>query len=232
MKENTRAFIAELVGTFGLCFIGAGAICTNAYTNGAVGLLGIALAHGLALAMMITVTGYISGGHHNPAVTFAMLITKNISLGKGIGYIVAQIIGAVIAGFALRVIFAPAVWGPVHLGTPTLDPGVPVINGVLVEAVLTFFLVFVVFGVVVDPRRPKYVYGFAIGLTLTFDVLMGGPLTGAAVNPARALGPALAAGYFEDHLVYWIGPLLGAAIAGLLFHHGLMHKQSSAASSS
>lgn len=226
MNENMRAYLAELIGTFGFCFIGAGAICTNAYTNGAVGLLGIAVAHGLALSMMITVTGYISGGHHNPAVTFAMMITKNISLGKGIGYIGSQILGAVIAGFALRAIFAPAVWDAVHLGTSGLDPGVPFVNGVMIETILTFFLVFVIFGVVLDPRRPKYLYGFAIGLTLTFDILMGGPLTGASMNPARTFGPALASGYFDDHLVYWIGPLLGAAIAGLIFQNLLMQKQS------
>lgn len=225
MNENMRAYLAEMIGTFGLCFIGAGAICTNAYTNGAVGLLGIAVAHGLVLSMMITVTGYISGGHHNPAVTFAMMITKNISLTKGFGYIVSQIAGAIIAGYALRAIFAPSVWTAVNLGTPGLNSGVPFLNGVLIEAILTFFLVFVIFGVAIDPRRPKHLYGFAIGLTICFDILMGGPLTGASMNPARTFGPGLAAGYFENHLVYWIGPLLGAAVAGLLFQHVLMQKK-------
>jgi len=227
MNEDKRAYLAEMIGTFGLCFIGAGAICTNAYTNGAVGLLGIAVAHGLVLSMMVTVTGYISGGHHNPAVTFAMMITKNISLRKGIGYIISQLVGASIAGFALRAVFAPQYWSAVHLGTPALNDGVPFVNGVLIEAILTFFLVFVVFGVAVDSRRPKYLYGFAIGLTICFDILMGGPLTGASMNPARTFGPGLAAGYFENHLVYWIGPLLGAAVAGLVFQHLLMQKKNS-----
>jgi MIP family channel proteins len=225
MNENMRAYVAEMIGTFGLCFIGAGAICTDAYTNGGVGLLGIAVAHGLVLSMMITVTGYISGGHHNPAVTFAMLITKNISLTKAVGYVVSQIVGAIIAGFALRAIFAPAAWAKVQLGTPALNPGVTFANGILIEAILTFFLVFVIFGVAIDPRRPKHLYGFAIGLTICFDILVGGPLTGASMNPARTLGPGLAAGYFQNHLVYWIGPLLGAAVAALVFQNVLMQKK-------
>ena len=225
MNENAKAYLAELIGTFGFCFIGAGAICTNAYTNGAVGLLGIAVAHGLALSMMVTVTGYISGGHINPAVTFAMLITGNISWAKGLAYMIAQLAGATIAGFALRAIFAPIVWSNVHLGTPSVDPGVPFLNAVMIETILTFFLVFVVFGVAVDSRRPKYLYGFAIGLTVGFDILMGGPLTGASMNPARTFGPGLAAGYFENHAVYWIGPFLGAAIAALVFQYLLRTKE-------
>ena len=218
MNENMRAYVAEMIGTFGLCFIGAGAICTNAYTNGAVGLLGIAAAHGLALGMMITVTGYISGGHHNPAVTFAMMITKNISLPKGLGYIVSQLVGAIVAGYALRAIFAPVVWAQVNLGTPGLAPGVSVETGILVEIVLTFFLVLVVYGTGIDDRGTwKAIGGFGIGFTVLCDILMGGPLTGASMNPARTFGPALAAGYWDNHIVYWIGPLAGGALAGLVY---------------
>ena len=224
MNDNTRAYLAEFIATFGLCFIGAGAICTDAFTGGKVGLVGIAIAHGLALSMMITVTGYISGGHVNPAVTLAMMVTRNISVVKGIGYMISQLLGAVVAGFALRAIFSPTVWGAVNLGTPALNEGVSFMNGILLEAILTFFLIFVIFGVAVDPRRPKYLYGFAIGLTITFDILVGGPLTGAAMNPARTFGPALAAGFWQNHLVYWIGPALGAVVAGLVFQNLLMTK--------
>jgi MIP family channel proteins len=166
---------------------------------------------------MVTATAHISGGHVNPAVTFAMMITKNITIKKGIGYIVSQLIGATLAGFALRAIFSPNYWSAVNLGTPALASGVPFLNGIFIEAILTFFLVFVIFAVAVDKRATQPVFGFAIGLTIAFDILMGGPLTGASMNPARTFGPALAAGFWENHLVYWIGPLLGAAVAGLVY---------------
>ncbi len=227
MSDNFKAYLAELISTFALCFIGAGAIVTDSFTSGGVGLLGIALAHGLVLSIMVNATGHISGGHVNPAVTFGFMLTKRIAIGKGIGYIVSQLLGGMLAGLALRAIFSPNVWSATHLGTPALNPGVPFLNGIFIEAILTFFLVFTVFATAVDTRAPKNVYGFAIGLVLVFDILMGGPLTGASMNPARTFGPAAAAGYFENHLVYWIGPLLGGAIAALVYHHVLMPKSES-----
>lgn len=224
MTENLKSFIAELIGTFALCFIGAGVIVTDSYTNGGVGLVGIALAHGLVLAIMVNATGHISGGHINPAVTLGFMVTKRIELGKGIGYIVSQLLGGVLAGFALRVIFSPNVWSATHLGTPGLSEGVSFFNGVYIEAILTFLLVFTIFATAVDSRAPKNIYGFAIGLVLTFDILMGGPLTGASMNPARTFGPAVASGYFANHLVYWIGPIIGGAIAALIYNTLLMSK--------
>lgn len=222
MSDNVRCYVAELIGTFALCFIGAGAIVTNTFTDGAVGLVGIALAHGLVLAMMINATGHISGAHINPAVTIAFMATRRIDVGKGIGYIVSQLAGGVLAGFALRVIFSPEVWSPTNLGTPGLSEGVSFMNGVYIEAILTFLLVFTIFGTAVDSRAPKNIYGFAIGLAVTFDILMGGPLTGASMNPARTFGPGLAAGFFDNHLVYWIGPIVGALVAGFLYNNFLM----------
>ncbi len=115
MQENLKAYVAELIATFALCFIGAGAIVTNSYTDGAVGLVGIALAHGVVLAIMINATGHISGAHVNPAVTIGFMVTKRIEIGKGIGYIISQLVGGALAGFALRVIFSPAVWGASQL---------------------------------------------------------------------------------------------------------------------
>lgn len=224
MTENLKSFIAELIGTFALCFIGAGVIVTDSYTNGGVGLVGIALAHGLVLAIMVNATGHISGGHINPAVTLGFMVTKRIELGKGIGYIVSQLLGGVLAGFALRVIFSPNVWSATHLGTPGLSEGVSFFNGVYIEAILTFLLVFTIFATAVDSRAPKNIYGFAIGLVLTFDILMGGPLTGASINPARTFGPAVASGYFANHMVYWIGPIIGGAIAALIYNTLLMSK--------
>jgi len=224
MSEDIKAYTAELVATFALCFFGAGAIVTNAFTNGAVGLLGIALAHGITLAVMVTATGHISGGHVNPAVTIGFVVTGRMGVGKGLGYIVSQLLGGTLAGFALRAVYDKAVWASTNLGTPGLANEVPFLNGIFIEAILTFFLVFTVFATAVDKRAPKSIFGFAIGAVLVFDILMGGPLTGASMNPARTFGPALAAGYFDNHLVYWIGPVLGGSAAALLYHHFFMSK--------
>jgi len=223
--SNGKSFLAELIGTFGLCFIGAGAIVTDSFTGGAVGLLGIALAHGAVLAIMINSLGHISGAHFNPAVTIGFLLTKRIEAAKGIGYIVSQLLGGVLAGFALRVIYDASAWSATNLGTPGLASGVPFINGIFIEAILTFFLVLTIFATAVDKRAPQNIYGFAIGLVLVGDILMGGPLTGAAMNPARTFGPAVASGFFDNHIVYWIGPILGGSVAALLYNNFLMAKE-------
>ncbi len=215
MKEY-QAYFAEFFATFGLVFIGAGAVVMNEVTQGALGLVGIALAHGLVLMSMIYATGHISGAHVNPAVTVAMWINKKIESQKAIFYIVAQLAGAALAAFLLLFLFPSA---PAHLGVPDLGSGFGLMRGIAVEAILTFFLVFVIFNVAVDKRAPAAIYGFAIGLVLTFDILFGGPLTGAAMNPARAFGPALASGYWATQLVYWVGPLLGAIAAALAYKY-------------
>ena len=223
MSRTGRACIAEAIGTFALCFIGAGSIVLNTKTGGAVGLIGIALAHGLILSVMISALGGLSGGHFNPAVTIGFLVTKKQEVGAGISYIISQLIGATVAGLLLRIIFAPDVWQKAHLGTPMLGDGVSFGTGILVEIVLTFFLVTAIWGTAVDDRKPD-VGGFAIGLTIAADILMGGPLTGASMNPARTFGPALAGGGFDNHLVYWIGPIIGAVIAAVLYNNILIKK--------
>lgn len=213
-----KSAVAELLGTFALCFIGAGAICTNQWTGGDLGLLGIALAHGTVLAVMVSSLGHISGAHFNPAVTIAVAIARKIEGERACLYVIAQLAGAAIAAFFLGVIYPEAVWQPVHLGTPMLNPSINGVQGTLVEVVLTFFLVLAVFGTAVDPKGTwNAVGGFAIGTVLVFDILVGGPLTGAAMNPARAFGPALVSGMWEYHHVYWIGPVLGGSMAGLLY---------------
>ena len=216
MKVAWKPCIAELIGAFGLSFIGAGAICADALTGGKVGLLGIAVAHGLVLSIMVSATMHISGGHLNPAVTCAFVATKRMKIDMAGQYIIAQLVGAALAGFGLKMIFAGNVWRKVQLGTPMLAAGVSYQTGILVEAILTFFLVFAVFGTAVDGNAPK-IGGFGIGLTIAFDILMGGPLTGASMNPSRTFGPALAGGYWNGHLVYWIGPIVGGVIAGLVY---------------
>lgn len=216
MKGFVRPLVAEFVGAFVFFFIGAGAIVTDHFTQGAVGLLGIALAHGLILSILVSGLGPVSGGHFNPAVTLGLFVAKKVNRTTLIGYVIAQLLGGVLAGLLLRVIFPASVWLPVHLGTPALStllsPGV----GLLVEAILTFFLMLAVLSTAVDAMAPK-IGGFGIGLTVAVDILVGGPLTGAAMNPARVFGPALAAGFWESHWIYWIGPAIGASLAAYIY---------------
>src|ERR1043166_4284266 len=205
--------VAEFIGTFALIFIGIGAIQHLGAVPG--GLLGIALAHGLTIAVMVSATGAISGGHLNPAVTFGLLVGGKIDAAAAAAYWVAQLAGgtlaAVLAGALLshgEVLSSKIILG----GTPALGNGISVGAGIGIEAVLTFFLVFVVYGSAVDARAPK-IGGLAIGLTVALDILFGGPFTGAAMNPARTFGPAIISQQWDHHYVYWIGPLLGGAVA-------------------
>jgi len=225
MSPTGRACLAEAIGAFALCFIGAGAIILNQKTGGAVGLIGIALAHGLILSVMITAMGHVSGAHYNPAVTIGFMVAKRTDGGTGAAYIISQLVGGTVAGILLRVIFDAGVWEKVNLGTPALAGDVSFGMGILIEVILTFFLVIAIWGSAVDERRPD-VGGFAIGLTVSADILMGGPLTGAAMNPARAFGPALAGGGFDgvNHLVYWIGPIIGGVAAAALYNSVLIKK--------
>lgn len=210
------AYFAEFISTFALCFVGAGAICTDAATGGQVGLVGIALAHGLVLAVFITATAATSGGHVNPAVSVASAVTGRMPWGRALGYVVSQLLGAVAAGYLLVLIFPDEVRATVGGGTPVPALGVSDATAVLVEIVLTFFLAFSILGTAVDGRAPK-LGGLLIGLTVTFDILVGGPITGAAMNPARAFGPALAAGVWTSHWVYWVGPIVGAVLGALSY---------------
>ena len=215
---DLRPLVAEFLGTFALCFIGAGAICTNQWTGGAVGLLGIAIAHGTVLAVMISALGHVSGGHFNPAVTTGLFVAKKIDLKQAGNYWAAQLFGAAAAGYILKAIVPPMVWRAVHLGAPGLGFGIGAGEAIVFEMILTIFLVLAVFGTAVDPKGSwNAVAGFGIGTVLIFDILVAGPLTGAAMNPARAFGPALASGYWDNHGIYWIGPLLGGVLAGFLY---------------
>ncbi len=216
----TSVLVAEALGTFLFFFVGAGAVVLTATEGGGGGLVGVALAHGLALAVLVSALGPVSGGHFNPAVTFAIWITGRIDPARAGMYVAAQLIGAVAAGLALRTVFDEAAWQPVVLGTPALGAGTDAIAGILIEAILTLVLVVTVFGTAIDPRAPK-IGGLAIGLAVAADIFMGGPLTGAAMNPARWFGPAVASGTFADWYVWWIGPLLGAAAAALIYRYAL-----------
>jgi aquaporin Z len=213
-----KAALAELVGTFALIFIGAGSILADALTGGKVGLTGIALAHGIAIATMVSAAGHLSGGHFNPAVTGAFMVTGRLPAGTGFAYVAAQLVGGLLGAFFLMAAFPEAVRKTAMLGAPALAAGVSSGTGIVIEAILTFFLVFVVFGTAVDARGPRSAGGLFIGLVITMDILAGGALTGAAMNPARAFGPAFFAGAWANQAVYWIGPLLGGIVAGWLYH--------------
>jgi MIP family channel proteins len=222
MAMGLAKCVAEAIATFALVIVGAGSIIADSQTDGAVGIVGVALAHGLVLLGGISATMHISGAHINPAVTVAMMAVKRITPSLAVAYIGAQLIGATAAGVVLKMTFQPEAAVKVNLGTPALGAGIGFSQGILIEAILTFLLLFVIFGTAVDPRAPKGIYGFAIGLTVAAEILVGGPLTGASMNPARTLGPALVAGFWDGHLVYWIGPILGAVISAFLYEHLLL----------
>jgi MIP family channel proteins len=229
MRNRARAaLIAEGIGTFLFFFVGAGSVVLGDYmaTNGGTGpgLLGVALAHGLVLAVLVSSLGAASGGHFNPAVTLGVAIMGKIAPARAAAYVVAQLVGALGAGLALKAVFAES-WQPSNIGTPALGPGITPLVAIGVEAVLTVLLVWAVIGTAVDGRGPK-IGGLAIGLAVAADILMGGPLTGAAMNPARWFGPAVAAGAYADWYVWWIGPAIGATVAALIYRFSLAEQQS------
>jgi MIP family channel proteins len=213
--DALRRGAAEFVGAFALIFVGAGAILAAGPTA-EPGIVGIALAHGLVIAVMVSAVGHISGGHFNPAITLGFLVTGRLAPLLALVYWIAQFAGAIGAAAVLRWVFADDT--EASLGTPVLNPGIQPEAGLLIEAILTFFLVWVVFATAADPRGTfKSIAGLAIGFTITMDVLMGGTLTGAAMNPARALGPELISNTWDDFWIWYIGPFAGAVIAAVAY---------------
>ena len=204
--DYLRRGVAEFVGTFALIFVGAGSAL---YGN----LVVAALGNGLVIAVMVSAVGHISDGHFNPAVTLGFLVTRRMATALACFYWAVQFSAAALAALMLRWVQPP---GSLRLGVPALtsiDAG----KGVAIEAILTFFLVWVVFATAVDPRGAfKQIAGLAIGLTITLDVLMAGGLTGGAMNPARAFGPQLVAGRWADGWVWYVGPASGAVVAALV----------------
>ena len=225
MTDNlSRALVAETIGTFALIFIGAGA---GALAIG--GLVGVALAHGLVIVGFAYAYGHISGTHINPAVTIGVWAAGKIDAGRAVSYIVFQCVGGLLGALALRFALGGTETGlgmtalakGLRVGAATID--VTPTAGLFIEAILTFFLVNTVLNAAVSGKAGNLA-GLAIGLTLTFAILFGGPLTGASLNPARTLGPAIATGNFADLWVYLAGPALGAlAAAGL--YRGVLSKE-------
>src|SRR3954468_13328951 len=194
MKDAWRHFSAEFIGTFALVFVGGGAIITSSISSGPGVVLNIAIAHGLILALLVSATMRISG-HFNPAVTAGFLATRRIDPMMAVVYWIAQFLGATVAAYALKGLYPSSVAMATRLGGQSISNDVTLLQAIILEAIATFFLVFVVFGTAVDPKAPK-VGGFAIGLTVAADILAIGPLTGASMNPARSFGPAVVSRIF------------------------------------
>ena len=211
-RDYLRRGVAEFIGTFALIFVGAGSI------GFARTLTDIALAHGLVIAVFVSALGFISGGHFNPAVTLGFLVTRRIAPALAVLYWVVQFAAAAIAALLLQWVLPNAIQNQSSLGVPALGGGISWGPAIVVEAVLTFFLVFVFFATAVDPRGAfKQIAGLAIGFTIALDILMGGVLTGAAMNPARAFGPQLVGEHWNHFWVWYIGPFAGAVIAAALY---------------
>ena len=215
MRDSLRHFVGEFIGTFALVFIGGAAIMMTKNPGTGAGLVEVALAHGLILAVLVSATMRISG-HLNPAVTFGFFVTRRIDPVMAGIYWAAQLLGAVLAAYALKGLVPEMLVTAARIGGQSIAIDVTFGQAIGLETIATFFLVFVVFGTAVDPAAPK-IGGLAIGFTLTAAILAIGPLTGASLNPARSFGPAVAANIFEGQLVYWIGPLIGGALAALIY---------------
>jgi aquaporin Z len=210
--DYLRRGVAEFIGTFALIFVGAGCI---AYAKTPTD---VALAHGLVIAVMVSAVGVISGGHFNPAVTLGFLVTKRIAPVLAVFYWVVQFGAAALAALLLRQVLPAEAKSYAHLGAPALGLHVTAASGVVIEAVLTFFLVWVVFATAVDPGGAfKQIAGLAIGFTIALDIIFAGGLTGAAMNPARAFGPQLVANEWANWWVWYVGPAAGGVIAACLY---------------
>lgn len=212
--DYLRRGVAEFVGTYALVFVAATSVAF------ARTLTDIALAYGLVVAVFVIALGPVSGGHFNPATTLGYLVTRRLEPGLAVLYWVVQFAASAAAALTLKWVLPSAVQSQAKLGVPTLGASMGPSAAVIVEALLTFFLVFVVFAVAVDPRGALRTNGFgglAIGLTIVADVLMAGVLTGAAMNPVRAFGPQLVGDHWSHFWIWYVGPLAGAVIAATVY---------------
>ncbi len=218
--ERWRRRGAEAVGTFTIVFAAGGSTVTSQLSGIQLGLVGAALASGLAVMAMIYTVGHICGAHFNPAVTIAFTIARHFPLKEVPGYILAQLGGSALAAFILRLLFGDIA----HLGanSPSQSSG----QALVLEIIISFFLMFVIMAVATDTRAVGQAAALAIGVTVTFAILLAGPISGGSMNPARSFGPALAAWYWQDQWVYWLGPIPGA-ITGALTYQLLRGENSS-----
>ena len=214
LNPLVRKIGAELIGTFGLVIAGCGAIITS--SHGDLSPIGVALTFGLVIAIMVAATGHISGGHINPAVSIGLWATRHLPFKDLLGYLAGQFVGAILGALTLWAIFGSRAAVALTVNAPGVH--VSAIQATLVEALLTAFLVFVISAVATDAQSIGKLAAFAIGATITVDALWGGPLTGASMNPARSLGPALIAGNLTNLWIYFLGPIAGGLIGAGLYH--------------
>ncbi|HEX9775748.1 MAG TPA: MIP/aquaporin family protein [Actinomycetota bacterium] len=228
-RTTIQKLLAEFVGTFALIFIGVGSIVAANFAPGA-GLVTVAIAHGLAIATMVTAVGHVSGAHFNPAVTIGAWVTGKIKSADAGLYIGTQLLGGIVGALAIRAAIPREAWLGVNLGTPLVSGSIRSGSAVLIEAILTFFLVWVVFATAIDEDGAfNKVAGLAIGFVILMDIMMGGPFTGAAMNPARSFGPALVGGFWDGWWVYWVGPIAGGIIAAVLYDSIILARREPAA---
>jgi MIP family channel proteins len=213
MAVGTREYIAEFIGTFGFVFYGTVSVTVFA----GAGLLGIGFAHGLILMAIVYALGPVSGAHVNPAVSVAMVVQRKLTASDGAAYVIFQCLGAAFAGLFHSIIIPQGANVAYGLTFPTRAIGNNPFTAVVIETLLTFFFVLVIFSVTLNEKATPGVSGAAIGMTLAASIMVGGAFTGAALNPARALGPAIASGIFNTLWVYWVGPIIGALIAGYVY---------------
>lgn len=218
MPSLARRCTAEMIGTGFLVFFGCASVIMNAFPGAGFNVFGIAMVHAFVLSLGVSMTMGISGGHLNPAVTIGLLSVQRITLRDAFAYVVSQLAGALVAAFIVRAAVAPNVGAVAGFGTPHVSSDVSFPHAIFLEAIFAFLLMSGVMGTIVSPRGPK-IGGFGVGLTLIPIVMVGAPLTGGVANPARAFGPAVVALIPTAQAVWWIGPILGAIAAALLWHH-------------
>lgn len=219
----SRRAMAELFGTFLLVFFGCGAVVMDPFPNAHFGLFGIAVVHGVILSLAVSMTMAISGGVVNPALTVGLWSIGKLNTRDAGVYFGAQVIGAVVAGVLLKLVLPGNVGSlrSIAYGTPMVQSTLSAGQAMVIEAILTFVLMSALMGTVVSIKAPK-IAGFGVGLTLIPAIMIGGPLTGAALNPARALGPAIASGEWTGQAIWWIGPIVGAVLAAQLWGRFLL----------
>ncbi|MGZ4154376.1 MAG: aquaporin [Actinomycetota bacterium] len=216
MENTGKAVVAEFIGTFALIFFGAGSVIL--YLNGQLDLVGVAFAHGLVIAVMVSLMAHLSGGVFNPALQIALWVTGKMSSARTLAYLVGQLAGGAAGGFLLKFLVPHAAFVAAAGGATALGTGISVGKGILLEAIGTFFLVLAVFATMIDERGPfAKTAGLTVGLTIAFGMLAIAPWTGGAFNPAQWFGPALAAGHWGDWFVWIVGPVAGAILAGVLY---------------
>lgn len=226
MPSLARRAVAEVYGTFALIFFGCGAVVMESFPTARYGLIGIALVHAIVLSVAISATMAISGGHLNPAVSIGLWATGRLKAQDTFVYVLAQLAGALLGALTLKLVVPGGVAKFVLYGTPTIYSGLSFTTAIVIEAILTFFLMSAVMGTAVSTAAPK-IGGFGIGLTLFFAIMVGGPFTGAALNPARAFGPAVISGNLDSLGAYFIGPIVGALLAAFLWDRVLLREAKS-----